>query len=76
MIAYCYPVDSSGRPVPTCSECGSMMVLDAAGHHCINCGARPAPCDTSTICPACSSRMQPEHAHYRCACGYRDSCCF
>jgi DNA-directed RNA polymerase subunit M/transcription elongation factor TFIIS len=28
-------------------------------------------------CPNCSTLMQPEHAHYRCAtCGYRDSCCF
>lgn len=33
-------------------------------------------CDLSTQCPACGQTMQPEHAHYRCACGYRDSCCF
>ena len=51
--------------------------------------AKPAPtaatpaaparstCDLSIICPTCSTQMQPEHAHYRCAtCGYRDSCCF
>jgi hypothetical protein len=34
-------------------------------------------CDLSTTCPNCSTEMQPEHAHYKCAaCGYRDSCCF
>ncbi len=34
-------------------------------------------CDLSVTCPTCSTLMQPEHAHYRCAtCGYRDSCCF
>jgi hypothetical protein len=42
----------------------------------------PAPalpdrsCDLSTVCLACGTPMQPEHAHYRClACGWRDSCC-
>jgi hypothetical protein len=34
-------------------------------------------CDLAMTCPNCSTLMQPEHAHYRCAtCGYRDSCCF
>lgn len=34
-------------------------------------------CDLASMCPTCSTLMQPEHAHYRCAtCGYRDSCCF
>lgn len=34
-------------------------------------------CDLSTQCPQCDSKMEPEHAHYRCPkCGYRDSCCF
>ena len=34
-------------------------------------------CDLAVMCPTCSTLMQPEHAHYRCAtCGYRDSCCF
>jgi hypothetical protein len=34
-------------------------------------------CDLASTCPNCSTLMQPEHAHYRCAtCGYRDSCCF
>jgi len=34
-------------------------------------------CDLASTCPTCSTLMQPEHAHYRCAtCGYRDSCCF
>ncbi|MDQ3369627.1 MAG: hypothetical protein M3680_29715 [Myxococcota bacterium] len=33
--------------------------------------------DLASTCPNCSTLMQPEHAHYRCAtCGYRDSCCF
>jgi len=26
-------------------------------------------------CPMCGNEMQPEHAHYRCGCGYRDTCC-
>lgn len=30
-----------------------------------------------TVCPSCSTAMNPEHAHYRCPkCHYRDSCCF
>ena len=34
-------------------------------------------CDLEVTCPTCSTLMQPEHAHYRCAtCGYRDSSSF
>lgn len=34
-------------------------------------------CDLASMCPTCSTLMQPEHAHYRCAtCGYRDSSSF
>jgi len=34
------------------------------------------PTDLAIVCPTCGTKMQPEHAHYRClACGYRDSCC-
>jgi hypothetical protein len=25
--------------------------------------------------PLCGGELRPEHAHYRCACGWRDSCC-
>jgi hypothetical protein len=32
-------------------------------------------CGLDTQCPMCGSQMEPEHAHYRCRCGYRDSCC-
>jgi Zn finger protein HypA/HybF involved in hydrogenase expression len=43
--------------------------------------ARPSdvkacPTDLSIQCPNCDTKMQAEHAHYRCpTCGYRDSCC-
>jgi DNA-directed RNA polymerase subunit RPC12/RpoP len=37
---------------------------------------KTSPVDLSIQCPECGTKMQPEHAHYRClACGYRDSCC-
>jgi DNA-directed RNA polymerase subunit RPC12/RpoP len=37
---------------------------------------KACPTDLSIQCPECGTKMQPEHAHYRClACGYRDSCC-
>ncbi len=39
-------------------------------------GVKACPTDLSVHCPTCGTKMQPEHAHYRCvACGYRDSCC-
>ncbi|MGK2947347.1 MAG: hypothetical protein ACSLFP_02130 [Acidimicrobiales bacterium] len=33
------------------------------------------PMGTFACCPMCGGEMQPEHAHFRCACGWRDSCC-
>jgi hypothetical protein len=33
------------------------------------------PLGTFPACPMCGGEMRPEHAHYRCACGWRDSCC-
>ena len=33
------------------------------------------PMGTFPCCPMCGGEMRPEHAHYRCACGWRDSCC-
>jgi len=33
------------------------------------------PMGTFACCPLCGGELQPEHAHYRCACGWRDSCC-
>jgi hypothetical protein len=37
---------------------------------------KACPTDLAIQCPTCGTKMQPEHAHYRClACGYRDSCC-
>jgi hypothetical protein len=33
------------------------------------------PLGTFPCCPLCGGELQPEHAHYRCACGWRDSCC-
>jgi hypothetical protein len=33
------------------------------------------PCGTFPCCPLCGGELKPEHAHYRCACGWRDSCC-
>jgi hypothetical protein len=33
------------------------------------------PLGTFPCCPLCGGELRPEHAHYRCACGWRDSCC-
>ena len=33
------------------------------------------PMGTFPCCPMCGGEMRPEHAHYRCSCGWRDSCC-
>jgi hypothetical protein len=33
------------------------------------------PMGTFPCCPMCGGELRPEHAHYRCACGWRDSCC-
>jgi DNA-directed RNA polymerase subunit RPC12/RpoP len=39
-------------------------------------GVKACPTDLAIQCPQCGTKMQPEHAHYRClGCGYRDSCC-
>ncbi len=44
-------------------------------------GARPScparhPLAPFERCPLCDGRLEPEHAHHRCAaCGWRDSCC-
>ena len=33
--------------------------------------AAACPTDLSITCPECGTKMQPEHAHYRClACGF------
>ncbi|MGH9243313.1 MAG: hypothetical protein ACRD29_03155 [Acidimicrobiales bacterium] len=34
-----------------------------------------SPLGTFDCCPLCGGDLHPEHAHYRCACGWRDSCC-
>ena len=31
------------------------------------------PRGTFAGCPLCGGELRPEHAHYRCACGWRDS---
>jgi hypothetical protein len=33
------------------------------------------PRGTFPCCPLCGGELRPEHAHFRCACGWRDSCC-
>ena len=33
------------------------------------------PMGTFPCCPLCGGELRPEHAHFRCACGWRDSCC-
>ncbi|MDQ2650798.1 MAG: hypothetical protein M3Z03_14775 [Actinomycetota bacterium] len=38
-------------------------------------GADRSPLGTFPCCPLCGGELQPEHAHFRCACGWRDSCC-
>jgi hypothetical protein len=34
-----------------------------------------SPLGTFPCCPLCGGELRPEHAHFRCACGWRDSCC-
>jgi hypothetical protein len=34
-----------------------------------------SPLGTFPCCPLCGGELKPEHAHFRCACGWRDSCC-
>ena len=34
-----------------------------------------SPLGIYDCCPLCGGELRPEHAHYRCACGWRDSCC-
>jgi hypothetical protein len=38
-------------------------------------GSDRHPMATFPCCPLCDGELRPEHAHYRCACGWRDSCC-
>jgi hypothetical protein len=39
------------------------------------CVVNRSPMGTFPCCPLCGGELHPEHAHYRCACGWRDSCC-
>jgi hypothetical protein len=39
------------------------------------CSINRDPLGTFPCCPLCGGELRPEHAHYRCACGWRDSCC-
>ena len=34
-----------------------------------------SPLGTFPCCPLCGGELRPEHAHFRCSCGWRDSCC-
>jgi hypothetical protein len=40
-----------------------------------SCTVARDPMGTFVCCPLCGGELRPEHAHYRCACGWRDSCC-
>jgi hypothetical protein len=33
------------------------------------------PLSVFACCPLCGGELKPEHAHYKCRCGWRDSCC-
>jgi hypothetical protein len=39
------------------------------------CVVNQDPLGTFPGCPLCGGELRPEHAHFRCACGWRDSCC-
>ncbi len=41
----------------------------------VSCTIARDPLGTFPCCPLCGGELRPEHAHYRCACGWRDSCC-
>ena len=40
-----------------------------------SCTVARDPMGTFVCCPLCGGELRPEHAHSRCACGWRDSCC-
>ncbi len=54
------PVAVAPEPAPPAPSCGVM---------------NRDPLGTFPCCPLCGGELRPEHAHYRCACGWRDSCC-
>jgi hypothetical protein len=59
------PMAPSSRETPP-----SATVADTAWRE------RRPPQAVLAWCPMCDGRLEPEHAHYRCAsCGWRDSCC-
>jgi hypothetical protein len=41
----------------------------------VACVMTRSPLGTFPCCPLCGDELRPEHAHFRCACGWRDSCC-
>jgi hypothetical protein len=44
-------------------------------HDVATCVVNRNPMGTFSCCPLCGGELRPEHAHYRCSCGWRDSCC-
>jgi len=50
-------------------------VVDAVATPVAPCSINRDPLGTFPCCPLCDGELRPEHAHYRCACGWRDSCC-
>lgn len=61
------PFDAAAEPLATAEV--------AAGPEVPVCRINRDPRGTFPCCPMCGGEMRPEHAHYRCSCGWRDSCC-
>ena len=51
------------------------LPFDDPAHEPPVCVVTRDPMGTFPCCPLCGGELRPEHAHYRCACGWRDSCC-
>ena len=51
------------------------LPFDAVGDEPVACRIVRNPLGTFPCCPLCGGELRPEHAHYRCSCGWRDSCC-
>ena len=74
-----HPRPTRGEPVPSAPvpiEFEELeLPFDEVADRPPTCVINRDPMGTFPCCPLCGGELRPEHAHYRCACGWRDSCC-
>ena len=80
VVAASHPRPGAGEPVPSSPVAIEFEELElpfheAEAHPVPSCVVNRDPMGTFPCCPLCGGELRPEHAHYRCACGWRDSCC-